>query len=949
MAYNPQDDGIVIAKPLGALGFPIDSRSTYVDKINILRRSFISLNEVLNYFDTPLKRDGGFIIYVNDTGVLQPDGTILGGEDKTYWFKQGTADADLVPFAEKGDKGDEGNPGPQGEAFTYDDFTPEQIEELQQPAIDAAVIANTAALNANDKAVIAQNAATSANTAATTANNAAINADNKATLANNAANTANTATTNTNNATTAANTATTNANTATTQANTARDSANAAAIVANNARGWSPDLVGEADGADRQVFKLRSWINGTGTAPTDNVGLYLKSDGTYTAVKADAGNFKGEKGNNGIATPNINAGNLVGRTTVGFGSAEEIAPNGLTLLSGKVYNAIESGATGTKVAIINNPSGGLYSAGIASSTGAIKIKLPTVGANTTFVTIEGVINNNVANGGTTLFCITCYPNAMAFNFDAMLLNNTNKYDVRGYVDGDDRYVTIGGLPSVWAYLSVSINRVKVSHVSAEIPLFSSGWQISLITAFTGTLTVQRLENLPNPSLVNPITGYNPASGTDTDLTATMTPLQAWQNLQAQIKTYIKKAGTGLNIVLDNGTTVLRSTFAAFTATKLATPRPINGVDFDGSGPITIYDATKIPTTEKGSALGVATLDGGGKVPASQLPNSVMELQGKWNANTNTPTLADGTGNPGDVWEVTTAGTTNFGNGNITFKIGDWAVYGADGLWYLSKNSNEVTSVGGFTGAVTKVQLGIDQIDNTPDVSKPVSTPQQSAIDAKVEDNLGPSTTVAPSKTAVNAGLALKAPIREDIVSVTGNKTFALTDENKFQDVTANSSLTVPLNSVVAFPIGTEIEGAVRDTITGTFVATGGVTIINKSLIVSGLTAFTLKKVAADTWLLTTNASSGGSSLTGSVTVGFTTSGTKSTTVTVSGATMGDTVDFIRGAFRRQGFSSNESYILSGVVTALNTVTIYASFIPGTPPTDVPVESNPITIGFKVRK
>lgn len=360
------------------------------------------------------------------------------------------------------------------------------------------------------------------------------------------------------------------------------------------------------------------------TSITINVSE-IGGSGTKEDWVIGLGSFRGEIG---ISTTNMTVANRI----LGLSPSEsvpqppkQIEPQGFTLAGSKIYNAIESGITGTKVATINNPSGGLYSAGIASSTGAIKIKLPTVGAFTSFVTIEGVINNNVANGGTTLFCITCYPSSMAFNFDAILLNNSNKYDVRGYTDGDDRYVTIGTVSSVWAYLSVSIKSVKVSHVSAEIPLFSSGWQISLITAFTGTLTVQRLENLPNPSLVNPITGYNAASGTDTDLTATMTPLQAWQNLQAQIKTYIKKAGTGLNIVLDNGTTVLRSTFAAFTATKLATPRQINGVDFDGSGPITIYDATKIPTTEKGAANGVAPLNSSMVIDQQYLPSYVDDV------------------------------------------------------------------------------------------------------------------------------------------------------------------------------------------------------------------------------------------------------------------------------------------------------------------------------------
>jgi hypothetical protein len=59
-------------------------------------------------------------------------------------------------------------------------------------------------------------------------------------------------------------------------------------------------------------------------------------------------------------------------------------------------------------------------------------------------------------------------------------------------------------------------------------------------------------------------------------------------------------------------------------------------------------------------------------------------------------------------------------------------------------------------SVTKTQVGLPNVDNTADTAKPVSTAQQTAIDAKVANDLTASTTVAPSKTAVNTALALKA-------------------------------------------------------------------------------------------------------------------------------------------------------------------------------------------------
>lgn len=48
--------------------------------------------------------------------------------------------------------------GPPGEPFTYEDFTSEQIEELQKPAIDAAETANEAAQNATNAAAMAAQA-----------------------------------------------------------------------------------------------------------------------------------------------------------------------------------------------------------------------------------------------------------------------------------------------------------------------------------------------------------------------------------------------------------------------------------------------------------------------------------------------------------------------------------------------------------------------------------------------------------------------------------------------------------------------------------------------------------------------------------------------------------------------------------------------------------------------
>lgn len=90
--------------------------------------------------------------------------------------------------------------------------------------------------------------------------------------------------------------------------------------------------------------------------------------------------------------------------------------------------------------------------------------------------------------------------------------------------------------------------------------------------------------------------------------------------------------------------------------------------------------------------GIPQLDGSGKILVSQLPNSVMEYKGTWDASTNTPTLVDGTGNAGDVYLCNVAGTVNFGSGPITFYVGDQVLYSGTIWQRASGASGTVSSV-----------------------------------------------------------------------------------------------------------------------------------------------------------------------------------------------------------------------------------------------------------------
>ena len=73
----------------------------------------------------------------------------------------------------------------------------------------------------------------------------------------------------------------------------------------------------------------------------------------------------------------------------------------------------------------------------------------------------------------------------------------------------------------------------------------------------------------------------------------------------------------------------------------------------------------------------------------------MTYKGTWNASTNTPTLADGTGTAGDTYAVTVSGTQF----SRTFTAGGWAIYNGS-IWEPVGTSVSVTSVNGLTGAVS---------------------------------------------------------------------------------------------------------------------------------------------------------------------------------------------------------------------------------------------------------
>lgn len=102
-----------------------------------------------------------------------------------------------------------------------------------------------------------------------------------------------------------------------------------------------------------------------------------------------------------------------------------------------------------------------------------------------------------------------------------------------------------------------------------------------------------------------------------------------------------------------------------------------------------------------------------------------------------------------------------------------------------------------------------------------------------------------------------ASFQNNLFLITTNRqttsyTLALGDANKIveMNVATANNLTVPLNSSVAFPIGTQLNVSQYGAGQTTIVATGGVTIRSASgnlKIASQYVAVSLVKIAADEW------------------------------------------------------------------------------------------------------
>ena len=157
----------------------------------------------------------------------------------------------------------------------------------------------------------------------------------------------------------------------------------------------------------------------------------------------------------------------------------------------------------------------------------------------------------------------------------------------------------------------------------------------------------------------------------------------------------------------------------------------------------------------------ANLDINNKIPLSEIPDSILgqlKYMGVWDFSSGFPTGAE----KGNYWITSVSG-----NG---YEVGDWAVYNGTSFDKVD-NTDAVSSVAGRTGNVVlnKNDVGLNNVDNTSDLNKPISNATQTALNLKADDNT--------------------------VVKLTGNQTIA--DVKTFSssivgNITGNASLNLPL-------------------------------------------------------------------------------------------------------------------------------------------------------------
>ena len=187
--------------------------------------------------------------------------------------------------------------------------------------------------------------------------------------------------------------------------------------------------------------------------------------------------------------------------------------------------------------------------------------------------------------------------------------------------------------------------------------------------------------------------------------------------------------------VNNIETVTIPEIKAYTVnSKAISTNPVLTKEDVGLGNVT--NDAQVKRSEMGVANGVATLGADGKILSAQLPSfvdDVLEFENK--------TAFPKSGEAGKIYVALDTNLTYRWGGSEYVEISESLALGetsstafsGDRGKALEEKANAHIANKENPHSVTKVQVGLDQVDNTSDVNKPVSTAQQAAIDASKKE------------------------------------------------------------------------------------------------------------------------------------------------------------------------------------------------------------------------
>lgn len=364
----------------------------------------------------------------------------------------------------------------------------------------------------------------------------------------------------------------------------------------------------------------------------------------------------------------------------------------------------------------------------------------------------------------------------------------------GKVDNSDRVSSVAGKTGVVVLDKADVGLGNVDNTSDANKAVLSATKLTTArtingVSFDGTANITVADNTKLPLTGGTVTGELISSAANSFRIKQGNYGVFWRN--DGVDTYLMVTASGDQdgtytaarpFKLVNATGIASINGNAATATKLATARTINGVNFDGtvnvSVPVDWSAVTGKPAVIAAgtdaaaarAAIGAASLVGG-KIPEHELP--ALAITDVFSVASEAAMLAL-TAEKGDI-----AIRSDL---NKCFALSAAPASTLTNWLELKTPTNAVLSVAGKTGAVTlsKTDVGLGSVDNTSDAAKPVSTAQQAALNLKA--NLASPALTTPVISGTREKLTAMSANTVDLATgnyftktISGATTFTVTN------------------------------------------------------------------------------------------------------------------------------------------------------------------------------